>query len=126
MGDDEDFVEVAADNLDRLDELFEALLVLGAKTFVDKEGAKAGARAHGQDLGKRDAQGEIGAKCFAARVEMVGALANLVGDLDIKGFAGAALFKVAQRLKGDLDTVVGQLRENGVGLFSRFAAPRFR
>jgi exonuclease SbcC len=32
MGDDEDFVEIAADNSDRLDELFEALLALAMRS----------------------------------------------------------------------------------------------
>ena len=107
MRDDQHLFEILANFLDGFDELFQSLLVLGAKALVDKERVQAGARAHGQHLGERDAQGEIGAECLAPGIEVIGALANLVGDLDVEGFAGAAFFEVAQRFKGDLDAVVG-------------------
>ena len=47
---------------------------------------------------------------------MIRTLAHLVGDDDVERFARTPLLQIAQGLDGDLDPVIGQAREDGVGL----------
>ena len=96
MRDYEHFVEVLADPVDGFPEVLEAAAVLGSEALIDDEGSQTGAGAAGQDLGQRDAQGEVGTEGLATRVQLIRALSELVGDLDVERLFRAAALEIPQ------------------------------
>src|SRR5579884_4203071 len=114
---DQNFLKIVLNGVNNLDQLLASLAVLRAKALVQNQRLQPRARPVREQARQGDADGKVDAEGLAAAEELIGARADVIGDLDVQGlYLSAGRFGRARGLKADLHGVVGHAGQQRVGL----------